>query len=121
MTAKLIKGTEIREEILEEIGSNYGMGLFQHNAQSIRWLTYLEKRFPKQPAEGLNLTLQVLDGILCHDGEIDEQQLKPVKVNGKNWDIHLKEYNDCFTENKIKNGCILWVGKFNFLLLIFPD
>jgi len=90
------------EEILEKIGLRYNMGLFQHNAQSIRWLSYLEKRFPKKPASGLNLTLQVLDGILCHDGEIDEQKLKPLKVNGKDWETHFREYNDCFTENIIK-------------------
>lgn len=90
------------EEILEEIGLKYNMGLFRHNAQSIRWLSQLEKRFPKQPASGLNLTLQVLDGILCHDGEIDEQQLKPLKLNGKDWNTHFKEYTDCITENKLK-------------------
>ncbi len=90
------------EQIIDDISKKYKMGLFMHNAQSIRWLTYLEKRFPTQPARGLNLTLQVLDGILCHDGEINEQQLKPLKRNGKTWKAHFKEYDDCFTENKIK-------------------
>jgi len=90
------------EDILNDICKRYNMGSFMHNAQSVRWLSYLEKRFPKKPAKGLNLTLQVLDGILCHDGEINEQQLKPVKINGKNWDIHFKEYYDCFGENGIK-------------------
>ena len=89
------------EEILNDISINYGMGSFSHNAQGIRWLSYLEKRFPEQPAQGLNLTLQVLDGILCHDGEVNEQKLKPNKRNGKTWDIHFEEYDDCFNENKI--------------------
>lgn len=90
------------EKILNDISKKHNMGSFLHNAQSIRWLSSLEKRFPKKPARGLNLTLQVLDGILCHDGEINEQELKPVKKNGKNWDAHLREYDDCFKENKIK-------------------
>lgn len=90
------------EEILNEITEKYGLGTFIHNAQGVRWLFYLEKRFPTKPAEGLNLTLQVLDGILCHDGEVNEKRLKPVEINGKTWDDHFKEYNDCFHENKTK-------------------
>ena len=92
----------IGEEILNEISKRYNMGNFSHNAQGIRWLSYLEKRYPKKPAKGLNLTLQVLDGILCHDGEVNEQKLKPLKRNGKTWEEHLREYEDCFNENEIK-------------------
>ncbi|MFX1320076.1 MAG: deoxyguanosinetriphosphate triphosphohydrolase family protein [Promethearchaeota archaeon] len=92
----------IGEEILNEISKRYNMGNFSHNAQGIRWLSYLEKRYPKKPAKGLNLTLQVLDGILCHDGEVNEQKLKPLKRNGKTWDEHLREYEDSFNENEIK-------------------
>jgi dGTPase len=80
------------EKILNDISKKYKMGTFNHNAQGIRWLSYLEKRFPDKPAEGLNLTLQVLDGILCHDGEVYEQGLKPIEVNGKTWEDHLNEY-----------------------------
>jgi dGTPase len=90
------------EEILREICYKYKLGGFLHNAQSIRWLFYLEKRFPKKPAKGLNLTLQTLDGILCHDGEVNERELKPVAINGKKWDDFFKEYNDAFNDNKIK-------------------
>lgn len=90
------------ERILDKISEDFNLGTFAHNAQSVRWLSKLEKRFPKEPAQGLNLTLQVLDGILCHDGEINEQALKPVKVNGKSWDDHFNEYEDCFHKNTIK-------------------
>ncbi|MFX1376252.1 MAG: deoxyguanosinetriphosphate triphosphohydrolase family protein [Promethearchaeota archaeon] len=89
------------EELLNEISRDFDMGTFSHNAQGIRWLSHLEKKFPEKPAKGLNLTLQVLDGILCHDGEVNEQKLRPINRNGKSWDTHLKEYNDCFKENKI--------------------
>ncbi|MFX0003483.1 MAG: deoxyguanosinetriphosphate triphosphohydrolase family protein [Candidatus Hodarchaeota archaeon] len=90
------------EDILNEISKEYNLGTFSHNAQGIRWLSHLEKRDPEKPANGLNLTLQVLDGILCHDGEVNEKQLKPIKRNGKSWEDHFKEYEDSFNENKIK-------------------
>jgi len=98
------------EQILNDITKEYGFGRFFHNAQSVRWLTYLEKRFPKKPAEGLNLTLQVLDGILCHDGEINEQTLRPVKKNGKTWKQHITEYKDCFKDNNIKRIPMTYEG-----------
>lgn len=90
------------ETIINQISKEYELGKYAHNAQSVRWLSKLEKRFPKQPAQGLNLTLQVLDGILCHDGEINEQQLKPKEINGKTWEDHFREYRDCFHKNEIK-------------------
>ncbi|TFG05957.1 MAG: HD domain-containing protein, partial [Promethearchaeota archaeon] len=104
------------EQILDKIGKKYNLDNFSHNAQSIRWLSYLERRFPKKPARGLNLTLQVLDGILCHDGEINEQELKPTKINGKTWEDHFREYEDCFKNNTIKRipmsyeGCAVRLG-----------
>ncbi|MHA1472802.1 MAG: deoxyguanosinetriphosphate triphosphohydrolase family protein [Promethearchaeota archaeon] len=90
------------EGILNEISINNNMGVFNHNAQAIRWLSHLEKRFPNKPAKGLNLTLQVLDGVLCHDGEVNERELKPTEINGKSWENHFKEYEECFSKNKIK-------------------
>ncbi|MFX1396470.1 MAG: deoxyguanosinetriphosphate triphosphohydrolase family protein [Promethearchaeota archaeon] len=90
------------EEILNEISARHQAGKFMHNAQGVRWLSHLERRFPKEPASGLNLTLHVLDGILCHDGEINEQELRPMEVNGKTWDDHFEEYEDCFDQNRIR-------------------
>jgi dGTPase len=90
------------EEILTEISKKYELGRFFHNAQGIRWLSHLEKRFPEKPARGLNLTLQVLDGILCHNGEIDRRLLKPKKGRGKTWKDHLREYEDSLNDNKIE-------------------
>jgi dGTPase len=98
------------EDILNEISQENNMGTFSHNAQGIRWLSYLEKRNPEQAANGLNLSLQVLDGILCHDGEVNEQQLKPIKRNGKSWEAHFTEYEDCFNENKIKRIPMTYEG-----------
>lgn len=60
------------EKHLSDICVKYGLGPYQHNLQSIRFLEHIENK-----GKGLNLTLQVLDGILCHDGEIHVQQLRP--------------------------------------------
>ena len=90
------------EAILNEISLKNHMGVFNHNAQGVRWLSYLEKRFPDKPAKGLNLTLQVLDGVLCHDGEVNERDFKPISLNGKTWEDHFSEYIESFSTNKIR-------------------
>src|SRR5208337_1432031 len=48
------------EDCLNKLCIESGCGFFAHNAQSARILTVLEK--------GLDLSLPVLDGILCHNG-----------------------------------------------------
>jgi dGTPase len=60
------------EAYLSELCQAHGIGPFQHNLQSVRFLERIERK-----GRGLNLTLQVLDGILCHDGEIHAQALYP--------------------------------------------
>jgi dGTPase len=60
------------EAYLSELCRAHGIGPFQHNLQSVRFLEKIERK-----GRGLNLTLQVLDGILCHDGEIHAQALYP--------------------------------------------
>ncbi len=60
------------ETYLSELCEASGIGPFRHNVQSVRFLEGIE-----QKGRGLNLTLQVLDGILCHDGEIHDQALYP--------------------------------------------
>lgn len=44
-------------------------GGFDHNKQSLRIVTKLERRFPEFP--GLNLTWEVLEGIVKHESEYD--------------------------------------------------
>ncbi|NOX25819.1 MAG: HD domain-containing protein [Deltaproteobacteria bacterium] len=60
------------ESFLAEICRRHGLSSFRHNVQSVRFLDCIEKK-----GRGLNLTMQTLDGILCHDGEIHQQQLTP--------------------------------------------
>jgi dGTPase len=46
-----------------------GFGGFDHNKQSLRIVTQLEKRYPDFP--GLNLTWEVREGIVKHESEYD--------------------------------------------------
>jgi dGTPase len=75
------------ESYLSEVCVTHGLGPYQHNLQSIRFLESIENK-----GKGLNLTLQVLDGILCHDGEIHVQTLSPQPE--KTFDIFDQEVAD---------------------------
>jgi dGTPase len=81
------------EKILNDICEENKMGYFCHNAQSVRFLTEIEKK-----GEGLNLSLQVLDGILAHNGEMLSREYCP--AGEKTWDKFEEEYRNCF---KIKD------------------
>ncbi|MFP4476726.1 MAG: deoxyguanosinetriphosphate triphosphohydrolase family protein [Desulfatibacillaceae bacterium] len=60
------------EKHLSELCEAHGIGTFQHNLQSVQFLDRVERG-----GRGWNLTLQTLDGILCHDGEVHNQRLVP--------------------------------------------
>ncbi len=58
------------EDALNECTKNYGG--FDHNAQSIRVVTFLEQRYAA--FNGMNLTWEVLEGIVKHNGPIPENK-----------------------------------------------
>ena len=60
------------EKMLSRICRQHGLPAFLHNIQSVVFLDRIEKR-----GQGWNLTLQSLDGILCHDGEVHDRVLHP--------------------------------------------
>lgn len=62
------------EHILSRLCRMHGLASFQHNIQSIQFLDRFERK-----GRGWNLTLQVLDGILCHDGEVHNPKLAPLR------------------------------------------
>ncbi len=65
------------ERILSDLSRKYGLGDFLHNVQGVRFLEVIEKK-----GRGWNLSLQVLDGILCHNGELHNPALYPDKEGG---------------------------------------
>ena len=54
------------EYALKEMMENYGG--FDHNAQSLRVVTLLERRYPQ--FDGLNLTWEALEGVVKHNGPL---------------------------------------------------
>ncbi len=62
------------EGFLSDLSKEYGVGNFLHNVQGVRFLEVIEKK-----GAGWNLSLQVLDGILCHNGEVHSPAIYPDK------------------------------------------
>ena len=54
------------EEVLSECMSDYGG--FNHNIQTLRIVTFLEKKYYR--FYGLNLTVETLDGLIKHNGPV---------------------------------------------------
>lgn len=80
------------EQILNTICQKNDIGTFCHSAQSVRLLMELESE-----GKGLNITLQVLDGILAHNGEMLTREYKPALP--KTWEDFLDEYQKCLQIN----------------------
>ena len=81
----------VGESILNEISLRVKEGYFNHNVQSVRQLMVLENN-----GRGCNLTVQVLDAILCHNGELELKEYRPRK---KNKNIFLEEYNNTYVDS----------------------
>jgi dGTPase len=52
-----------------------GFGGFDHNVQTFRVVTKLERRYPRW--DGLNLTWETLEGVIKHNGPVTEKLAKP--------------------------------------------
>lgn len=100
----------VGEKILNEISLRELNEVFMHNLESVRNYMFLEN-----DGVGSNLTVQVLDGILCHNGEVLHNIYKP-KV--KNKDDFLKEYYASYQNhlNKVDlipmtlEGCVVRIS-----------
>ena len=64
----------VGERILNKISLDSGEGFFNHNVHSVRLLMNIENY-----GKGLNITLQTLDAIMCHNGEITLGKYEPIK------------------------------------------
>ena len=98
------------EAILNDISRRELGEYFAHNIQSVRHLMSVEHY-----GEGLNLTIQVLDGIMCHNGEILDAKYEPVS---KTKEEFLKEYEEAYYDLKKANknhpmtleGCVVRIS-----------
>lgn len=98
------------EKILNEISLRELNEYFAHNIQSVRHYMYVENN-----GEGLNLTVQVLDGIMCHNGELLSNKYEPVK---KTKEEFLEQYKSAYKDLKTANknhpmtleGCVVRIS-----------
>lgn len=81
------------ESILNEISLKEMNMFFSHNIQSVRTLMSIENG-----GRGNNLSIQVLDGIMCHNGEMPSNIYKPTK---KTKEQFLEEYEECYTNKEV--------------------
>lgn len=82
----------VGEKILNRISIRELDETFMHNIEGVRNYLYLE-----QNGKGANLTIQVMDGILCHNGEILDSIYKPIS---KTKEEFLKNYEDAYQMHK---------------------
>lgn len=81
----------VGEAILNEISLKNNQGNFMHNVQSVRNLMNIENN-----GKGLNITIQVLDGVLCHNGEFVQDKYYP---KNKSMEDFFNDYNNCYTDS----------------------
>ena len=97
----------VGEKILNKISLRELNETFMHNIEGVRNYLVLER-----DGRGANLTIQVMDGILCHNGEILSNIYKPTK---KTKEEFLKNYYDAYYMHKRKvtfdpmtlEGCVV--------------
>ena len=100
----------VGEKILSDISVKCGEGYFNHSVQSVRTLMCIENQ-----GLGNNLSVQVLDAIFCHNGEVIKGVYEPVS---KTVDKFLYEYSASYYDKSILKsvrpmtleGCVLRIS-----------
>ncbi len=80
----------VGEHILNEISKKELGIIFAHNLNSVRILDKIENN-----GKGCNLSLQVLDGIMSHNGEMVSKEYYPMKKDFKEFE---REYNEALKD-----------------------
>jgi dGTPase len=83
----------VGERILNDISLKHNEGYFNHNIESVRVLMELEDN-----GEGKNITIQVLDAIMCHNGEFVLGEYSPLN---KTKEQFLEEYNNSYKDETV--------------------
>lgn len=101
----------VGERAINECLKKHHWGYFAHNANSVRNLLFIERK-----GKGYNVSLQVLDGILCHNGELLSKCYRPQfdKTEEQFW----QEYYRCWHEDNYSKkivpmtleGCVVRIS-----------
>jgi len=84
----------VGENFLNNLSLKYTNTYFLHNIQSVRTLMDIENK---------NLTIQTLDGIMCHNGEFELQKYYPRR---KKVNEFINEYKSCYNNSSIAEHLI---------------
>ncbi len=94
------------ERFLSKLTHEHGAGFFHHNLQSIQFLDKIEKN-----GNGWNLSLQTMDAIICHNGEVHSIKLTPQKKRSfEELDLMIEEIKTKKICNEIPmtmEGCVV--------------
>ena len=98
------------EYILDEISKRELGENFAHNIQSVRDVMYVENN-----GDGLNLSIQVLDGIMCHNGEMLSNEYVPMtKTKEEFLQQFALSYTDLAASKKVRpmtlEGCVVRIS-----------
>lgn len=100
----------VGESILNDISYEKTGKYFCHNLHSVRTLHYLEEK-----GKGLNLTIQTLDGIMCHNGQLALPEYFPRK---KTKEEFLEEFTSAYYDKRVNQqmrpmtleGCVVRIS-----------
>ena len=81
------------EKMLDKISRRELGMMFNHNIQSVRTYMNLENNL-----KGMNLTIQTLDGIMCHNGEMLSNIYEPKKKTVREFQ---DEYEKCYLDSEV--------------------
>lgn len=95
------------ERFLNELYQQHTGRLFNHNVHSVRVLDKLVSR---------NMSLQVLDGVLCHNGEMELEKYQPVGL--AEFDKFDQRVEECYTDPEANKqqipstleGCVMRIS-----------
>ncbi len=85
------------ERALSKICRAHGIGSFHHNIESLQIVDHIAKK-----GRGMNLTFQVRDGIISHDGEVHNTVLRPDRTKQES---HIQNY----IAKKTEDQNVLWM------------
>jgi len=80
------------EKFLSCLTQEHDAGFFHHDLQSIQFLEKIERN-----GKGWNLSLQTLDAIVCHNGEIHSKKIKP------QWNKTFKDFDAMIKKMQLEN------------------
>ena len=98
------------ESLLNEISMRELNETFAHNIQGVRHYMNIENS-----GRGLNLTIQVLDGIMCHNGEVLSNEYTPeIKTKEQFLEQYQLSYKDYKVSLKMRpmtlEGCVVRIS-----------